>query len=76
MYQKFSYLAMAHSAPLQNTGFWLEFCHGWPLEIYLNYVKYKCFMPAACVDRSLQLSISAEIIQTASHFKLRSEYKT
>jgi hypothetical protein len=27
----------------------------------------------ACVDRSLQLSISAETIHTASHFKLLSD---
>ena len=33
-------------------------------------------MPIACVDSSLQLSISAETIHTASHFKLLSEYKT
>jgi hypothetical protein len=41
-----------------------------------HHVKYKCFMPAACVDSSLQLSISAETIHTESHFKLLSEYKT
>jgi hypothetical protein len=33
-------------------------------------------MPAACVASSLKLSISAETIHTASHFKLPSEYKT
>jgi hypothetical protein len=32
-------------------------------------------MPAACVDRSLQMSISAETIHTASHFEFPSEYK-
>jgi len=37
-----------------------------------HHEKFKCFMPAACVDNSLQLSISAETIQTASHFKLLS----
>ncbi len=41
-----------------------------------HHVKYKCFMPAACVDSSLQLSISAETIHPGSHFKLLSEYKT
>ncbi len=74
MKQKFSYLAMA--VPLQNTEFCLEFCHGWPLVIPSHQVKYKCFMPAACVDSSLQLSIAAETIHTASHFKPLSEYKT
>jgi hypothetical protein len=29
------------------------------------HVKYKCFIPAACADSSLQLSISAETIHTA-----------
>ncbi len=24
-----------HLAPLQNTEFWLEFCHGWPLVIFM-----------------------------------------
>ncbi len=33
-------------------------------------------MPAACVDGSLQLSISAETIHSVSHFKHLSEYKT
>jgi hypothetical protein len=75
-----------HSAPLKNTEFWLEFCHGWPLVISFTSYKYKCFMPAACVDSSLQLDISAETndylfalpysvaetIHTASHFKLPS----
>jgi hypothetical protein len=33
-----------------------------------HHIMYKCFMPAACVDSSLQLSVSAETIHTASHF--------
>jgi hypothetical protein len=33
-------------------------------------------MPAACGVSSLQLSISAETVHTASHFKLLLEYKT
>ncbi len=41
-----------------------------------SYTWYKCFMPAACVDSSLQLSISAKTVWTASHFKLPSQYKT
>jgi hypothetical protein len=32
-------------------------------------------MPAACVDSSLQMSISAETIHTGSHFEFPSEYK-
>jgi hypothetical protein len=39
-----------------------------------HHVKYKCFMTAACADRSLQLSISAEIMRIGSHFNLSSEY--
>jgi hypothetical protein len=27
------FLLQWHSAPIQNTEFWLEFCHGWPLVI-------------------------------------------
>ncbi len=41
-----------------------------------RYVKYKCFMLAACVYSSLQLSISADTIHTTSHFKPLSEHKT
>jgi hypothetical protein len=38
MSQQFSYLAM-HLAPLHNTEFWLEFCHGWPLVIFITSCK-------------------------------------
>jgi hypothetical protein len=41
-----------------------------------HHLKYICFILAACVDSSLHLSISAETIHTASHFKLLSKYKT
>ncbi len=51
-----------HSAPLHNSELWLE----------LALVKYKCFMPAARVDNSLQLLKP----WTASHFKHPSQYKT
>jgi hypothetical protein len=55
-----------HLAPIQNTEFWLQLCHGWLLvqKVQMLYAS------------SLQLTISAEIIQIASHFKLLSEYKT
>jgi hypothetical protein len=43
-------------------------------DFYHELVQF--FMPAACVDRSLQWSISAETIHLAIHFKLLSEYKT
>ncbi len=43
---------------------------------HVMYSTNKCFTPAAFVDSSLQLSISAETIHTASHFKLLLEYKT
>jgi hypothetical protein len=38
--------------------------------------KYGCFMPAAFVDSSLQLSISSETIHKASNFKPLSKFKT
>jgi hypothetical protein len=62
-----------HWALLQNTEFWLEFCHGWPLVIS---IISECFMLGAWVDSSLQLSISVETIHTASNFKPLLEYKT
>jgi hypothetical protein len=34
-----------------------------------HHLSTKFFMPAACVDRSLQLNFSAETMHTASHFK-------
>jgi hypothetical protein len=41
-----------------------------------HLVKYKSFMPAASVDRSLQLSISAETVHNANHLKLPAHYQT
>jgi hypothetical protein len=52
-------------APLQNTEIWLEFITS--SEVQMLYT------PAACVDSSLQLSISAKTTLTASHFKLPSQ---
>jgi hypothetical protein len=77
MLQKCSYLAMTFCYSPEHRVLarvlpWLaigDFHH------ITHHVKYKCFMPDACVDSSLQLSISAETIHTASHFK-PSEYQT
>jgi hypothetical protein len=61
MKQKFSYLAMTFGSSQEHRV--LAIVLTW-LAIGDFHVKYKCLKPAACVDSSLQLSQSAEIIHT------------
>ncbi len=71
MWQKLSYPAMSFGY-FPYTEFW----HGLPLVIPSHHVKYKCFMTAASIDSSLQMSISAKAVGMANTFKLPSQYKT
>ncbi len=58
-----------HSAPLQNTEFWLEFCHGWPLVISITSCKVQMLYSSSLCWQCCVV-ISAEAIHIASHLSL------
>jgi hypothetical protein len=50
--------------------------HGWPLVISIMHSeKYKCFITATRVDRSLQLNNSAKAVGGASRFSFHPSTK-